>query len=139
MCKVSFTRVRGGQYCQPPRTHVNDPFTHPQSIIYISVLCKKNLLQAMYDPTIPKESSFSSDGSICSKVYLPYHISVRSCRQGLCVSLWPATSHQCGLVGRDVCVCVSLTGDQPSVQSCRQGLCVCVSLSDQRPAICAVL
>ena len=37
-------------------------------------------------------------------------------------------------------VCVSLTGDRPSVRSCRQGLvCVCVCVSDRRPAICAVL
>ena len=39
-----------------------------------------------------------------------------------------------------VCVSVSLTGDWPSVRSCRQGLvCVCVCVSDRRPAICAVL
>ena len=60
----------------------------------------------------------------------------------MCVSL--ATCHVCGLVGRAVCVCVcvSLTGDLPSVRSCRQGVsptgdlpsvrscrqgCVCVS------------
>ena len=39
---------------------------------------------------------------------------------------------------RAMCMCVSLTGDLPPVQSCKQGY-VYVCLPDRRPATCAVL
>ena len=47
---------------------------------------------------------------------------------GVCMHV-SLTGDLCSLVGEVCVVCVSPTGDQPSVQSCRWDVCVCVSLT----------